>query len=370
VNEYGIHEKDQGAVANIVNQLDLFKNTVNHVSTGSFLYSAHFVPHLLEQMKVATGLVDEEAFASHFGTFSPVSAEIRSDLEQTVDFTGYFDGVERPTGSYITSLGVLNIPGSQYHFTRYISPLRNAQSLADVEAYPWQVIGGLRDDGMAESVAKAHAENRVATCWVGHMYEDAWQIRGYEEFLMDMLVEPQNCEFILDRLCERNTFAAISGAKAGVDMIMSGDDVASQRSLMFDADVWRRFNKSRWARVYAAARAVNPNVPIWYHSDGNIEEIIPDLIEIGVTILNPVQPECVDVDKLKREYGKHLVFDGTIGTQTTMPFGSPEDVRRMVRERKRSVGYDGALILSPTHVLEPEVPVGNVLAFLDEAAAE
>lgn len=187
---------------------------------------------------------------------------------------------------------------------------------------------------------------------------------------MDMLVEPQNCEFILDRLCERNTFAAISGAKAGVDMIMSGDDVASQRSLMFDADVWRRFNKSRWARVYAAARAVNPNVPIWYHSDGNIEEIIPDLIEIGVTILNPVQPECVDVDKLKREYGKHLVFDGTIGTQTTMPFGSPEDVRRMVRERKRSVGYDGALILSPTHVLEPEVPVGNVLAFLDEAAAE
>jgi uroporphyrinogen decarboxylase len=202
------------------------------------------------------------------------------------------------------------------------------------------------------------------------MYEDAWQIRGYEEYLMDMIAAPEICEFIMDKLCERNIFAATAAARAGVDFIMSGDDVASQRAMMFDVELWRKFNKCRWAKVYAAAREINPNIPIWYHSDGNIEDIIPDLIEIGVTIINPVQPECVDVNKLKHQYGRHLVFDGTIGTQTTMPFGSPDDVRRMVRERKKSVGYDGALILSPTHVLEPEVPIENILAFLGEAASE
>jgi uroporphyrinogen decarboxylase len=76
----------------------------------------------------------------------------------------------------------------------------------------------------------------------------------------------------------------------------------------------------------------------------------------------------MDLVKLKREYGKDLVFDGTIGTQTTMPFGSPDDVRNRVREAKKEYGYDGALIISPTHVLEPEVPVENVLAFFETCA--
>jgi uroporphyrinogen decarboxylase len=109
-------------------------------------------------------------------------------------------------------------------------------------------------------------------------------------------------------------------------------------------------------------------VRIWYHSDGNIAEIIPELIEIGVDILNPVQPECMDLVRLKQDFGDRLVFDGTIGTQSTMPFGTPEDVRTVVRDRIAKLGGDGALILSPTHVLEPEVPIENIRAFFDAAA--
>ncbi len=121
--------------------------------------------------------------------------------------------------------------------------------------------------------------------------------------------------------------------------------------------------KERWAKVYAAAREIKPDIQIWYHSDGNIEEIIPEMIEIGLTVLNPVQPECIDVVKLKKLYGKKMVFDGTVGTQTTMPFGSPEEVKKVVRTRKKELGYDGVLMLSPTHVLEPEVSVENIEAF-------
>jgi uroporphyrinogen decarboxylase len=117
--------------------------------------------------------------------------------------------------------------------------------------------------------------------------------------------------------------------------------------------------------VYEAARRIKPDIEIWYHSDGNITDIIPELIDIGVTILNPVQPECMDIHEIKRRYGDKLVLDGTIGTQTTMPFGTTDEVRRTVRSRVRDLGRDGALILSPTHVLEPEVPVENVMAFLE-----
>ena len=164
---------------------------------------------------------------------------------------------------------------------------------------------------------------------------------------------------------QRNMLAAVAYARAGVDLIRCGDDVANQKAMMFAPDLWRKMMLSRWKRVWHEIKRIHPDCRIWYHSDGNIEPIIPELIEIGVTILNPVQPECLDPVMLKRKYGKDLVFDGTIGTQTTMPFGTVSDVKNTVRERIDSLGYDGALILSPTHVLEPEVPIENIEAFIE-----
>jgi len=152
---------------------------------------------------------------------------------------------------------------------------------------------------------------------------------------------------------------------AGADELHTGDDVASQNALMFSREHWREFIKAKWTKVYAAAKEIKPDIQIRYHSDGNITEIIPELIEIGVTILNPLQPECVDVEDIKKKYGDRIVIDGTIGTQTTMPFGTPDDVRECVKKRVETLGQDGALILSPTHILEPEVPIENILAFVE-----
>lgn len=122
--------------------------------------------------------------------------------------------------------------------------------------------------------------------------------------------------------------------------------------------------KSRWPKVYAAAKEIKPDIHIWYHSDGNITDIIDDLVEIGVTILNPVQPECVDPLAIRKRYGKKLAFDGCIGTQTTFPFGTQEEMRKTVIEMGRNLdGLNGGLMLSPTHILEPEVSPDNVIAF-------
>jgi len=96
-----------------------------------------------------------------------------------------------------------------------------------------------------------------------------------------------------------------------------------------------------------------------------VREVIPDLIEIGFDVLNPIQPECMDPAALKREYGDRLSFWGCIGTQTTMPFGSTDDVRAAVKWTIENVGYDGGLLIAPTHVLEPDVPWENIMALYE-----
>ena len=182
---------------------------------------------------------------------------------------------------------------------------------------------------------------------------------------MDMVARPEWCEFILEKMKQRNMAKACAAARAGVDYIITGDDIANQRAMTFALDQWRKLMKPRWAEVYSAVKAIKPDIQKWYHSDGDIMDVIPELIEIGVTILNPVQPECLDPVRVKKKYGDKIVLDGTIGTQTTMPFGTPDKVRRVVKERIETLGYDGALILSPTHVLEPEVPIENIEAFVE-----
>jgi uroporphyrinogen decarboxylase len=153
-----------------------------------------------------------------------------------------------------------------------------------------------------------------------------------------------------------------------VDVIMFGDDVGTQKALMMSVETWRKWVKPATAATIAAAKAVNPDVIALYHSDGVIYDIIPELIEIGVDVLNPVQPECVDPLVLKEQYGDRLSFWGTIGTQTTMPFGTPEEVRENVRQMIQTVGKGGGLLIAPTHLLEPEVPVENVVAYINACA--
>jgi uroporphyrinogen decarboxylase len=198
------------------------------------------------------------------------------------------------------------------------------------------------------------------------MYENSWQIRGYEEFLMDLLTQQEWAELLLDRFCENNVRTAAAVARAGYDCLSTGDDVANQNALMMRPAVWRELMKPRWARVIEAARTIKPDIHVWYHSDGNVEEILDDLVEIGITILNPVQPECMDPVRIRRRFGKRLAFDGCIGTQTTFPFGKPADMRRVIRELASALdAKSGGLMLSPTHVLEPEVPPENVVAFFE-----
>jgi uroporphyrinogen decarboxylase len=348
------------------NQLDIFRATVAHETHEEFLFYSNFTPDLEKRIRDKFAIDKDTNLREYFGMYSPVEVNLKApDNYVKPDFREYFSDISIPNGAFINSLGVLEVPGSMYHFTGYVSPLRNAEDLSEIEKFPFPSLENYTEGHMASQVEAAHKEHKVTCCSLTHMYEDAWQIRGYTQFLMDMVTKPENCQYILDKICERNLKRAEAAVRAGVDVLISGDDVANQRALMFSPKDWRNYMKSRWAKVYEAARRIKPDIQIWYHSDGNIEEIIPELIEIGVTILNPVQPECINPVDIKKRYGKELVLDGAVGTQTLMPFGTPTEIMETIQDYKRSLGYDGAFIISPTHILEPEVSLENVVSFIE-----
>lgn len=283
------------------------------------------------------------------------------------DYSGYHPDHEHgKDGFTIDANGCGHQSTGFYHFTEYISPLRDADDFKDLETYPLASNEGWSDAAMREAKVRAEAAGTYSQIFVGHMYERSWQVRGYEPFLMDLVSDREWAELLLDRFCDNNLRVAEAAARADYDCIATGDDVANQTALMFQPDLWRAVMKPRWAKVIAAARAIKPDIQVWYHSDGNLEVILDDLVEIGVTILNPVQPECMDPLAIRKRFGRRLAFDGCVGTQTTFPFGTPQDMRDRVRELADSLdGLKGGLMLSPTHVLEPEVTPENVQAFFE-----
>ena len=144
-----------------------------------------------------------------------------------------------------------------------------------------------------------------------------------------------------------------------------------QTGMLLSVEMWRQHLKPRLAKVIDAIREASGDRKVWvhYHSDGNILPIVPELIELGVDILNPVQPECMDAAELTRRFGRKLGLSGMVGTQTTMPFGTPEDVRHRVREIAAlhlHRDHPARVMIAPTHVLEPDVPFANILALVEE----
>ncbi len=282
------------------------------------------------------------------------------------DYSAYYEGRTFARAVRRDEWGVVREEGGFMHFTHIESPLIGAASRSDIVNYPVPDLDApYRWEHVPEQVANHHAAGFSVTGHVGHTFETAWQIRGIQEFLTDLVVNPDWCEALIAKLAVVNVAKVRYLAGAGVDVLRIGDDVGTQHGMMFSPAIWRSLFKPVLREYIALAKQINPDVLIWYHSDGDIRDIIPDLIEIGLDILNPVQPECMDPVELKREYGRDLAFWGTIGTQTVMPFGTPDDVRETVRRMIDTVGSGGGLCLAPTHVLEPEVPIANIEAFMD-----
>lgn len=201
-----------------------------------------------------------------------------------------------------------------------------------------------------------------------NFFKSAWELRGFERLLMDLYDDPVFVDRLLDRVFEFKVEESVQLARRGVDIISFAGDVAAQQGMMMNPAIWRRFFKPRLQGVIQAVRMEVPETRFFFHSDGDVSDIVPDIAEIGFDILDPVQPECMDPAWVKRTAGDRLTLHATISAQQTLPYGTPEDVRREVRERFETCGAGGGLILAPNNVVQDDVSTENLLALYDEAA--
>jgi uroporphyrinogen decarboxylase len=322
-----------------------------------------FTPPKEAEFRRRTG---EESPAEHF-RLEPRYVSI-APTRTARDFSAYLGDVADL--DHHDEWGVGAISAGFHHFERMVHPLRSAGSPRDIAAYPWpDVLAPYRWASVADDV-KVWQNRGYPVCGsppgscAGSLFETSWYLRGQEQLLIDLFDNPDLGTALLDTVNNTLIEGARRFAQVGVDILKLGDDFGSQRAMLVSPALWRMWFKSRLAAIISAAKRIKPDILVFYHSDGDIEAIIPDLIEIGLDILNPVQPECMDPAQIKRRYGDRLSFWGAIGTQSTMPFGDADEVRRVVRERIETMGPEG-ILLAPTHVLEPEVPWENIVAFVE-----
>jgi uroporphyrinogen decarboxylase len=255
-----------------------------------------------------------------------------------------------------------------YYYEIHRRPLSHARSEADIAAFPMP--DPHRPDiwrWAADEIEKYKDEFGLIGDLETTIFELSWNLVGLEKFLMDLAEDRGYVGKLLDKVLEYHLACGLKMVDLGVDMVWTGDDFGTQQSMLISPDIWRRVFKPRMRDLFQELKRRNGGVKIAYHSCGSILPIIPDLIEIGLDVLNPIQPSAreMDLGMLKNLYGKDLAFFGGVDEQYTLPFGTPEEVRKEVRLRIAQAGKGGGFIVAPAHNVQPDTPTENILAFYE-----
>lgn len=327
-----------------------------------------FTPEFAERLRMDLQIRGEKIHNPHGGGNT---YELERSLGQDMLLTsvGWANSYYQQSGVYVDEWGVTwkSFPYQTRFGTGHYTEMVE-RPLADRGAIGrYRPPDPERPDLYAEAertLREFRAEYWIVGVTVTTIFETAWALRGYEQLMMDFVEDPEYAACVLDIPYRYHLTAAEHLVRMGVDMIWIGDDVGTQRGMLISPHHWRRFLKPLMATFISRIKALNPALKIAYHSDGNIYPIIPELIEIGVDVLNPIQPACMDPERLKQEYGDRLCFWGSIDEQKTLPFGTPADVRAEILSRIRTLGRGGGLILGPTHHVQLDTPIENFRAMI------
>ena len=253
-------------------------------------------------------------------------------------------------------------------------PLEQAQSLEEIRDYPkWPSPDWFDYDGVREQVAQARRTGRAVVFMGDRMnrcaqLKPAMYVRGVEQILLDLVLNPDVAEYLFARITEfyleyaRRTFEA---AGDGLDVFFTGDDFGTQNGPFISPEMWRRFLRPGFQAFVDLGKQHGYTVA--HHTCGSVKALIPDMIECGLDVLNPLQPDVHDMDhgELKAAFGERLSFHGSISIQRTLPFGTPEDVRREVAQRFEALGPGGGFIFCTAHNIQADTPLDNVEALFD-----
>jgi uroporphyrinogen decarboxylase len=235
------------------------------------------------------------------------------------------------------------------------------EALADYE-FPDPHLPG-RFDAVDERLKQRGERYVVASVWFT-LFERLWMLRGFENMLTDPYTDEANFRRLRDRIVEYDLAIIDQWLARGVDGVFFSDDWGSQRGLLMNPDDWRRFYRPSYEVLFDRVRSSGAHA--WMHLCGDITAILPDLIDIGLNVLNPVQPQAMDVRHLSREFGSKVCFFGGVDVQGTLARGTQEDVKREVHELVALFGkFNGGYIGGTSHSIMPETPLDNVIALYE-----
>jgi uroporphyrinogen decarboxylase len=295
-----------------------------------------------------------------FAEFSPA--------DNQDEFRRYLD--QLPTDIHIGSQAQLRT----YHEWQYhpqngtARPLSDIRSIADLADFALPALSQpARHSGLTKQVKRWHTRGLAVAGSPPHLggelFEAVWRLRGFENFMIDLVQRPHIAAYLLDQLTSMLIENALILARAGVDILLLDDDVAMPNRLLIGPNTWREYFKPRLAKVINLAREESPDLLVFYHCDGNFARLIPDLVDIGINVINPVQPDCMDAVAIKREFGYKLAMWGTVGTSRLWDWGTTNQVRDEVRHRIKTLG-PGGLLLSPAYDID-YTPFENIVAFIE-----
>jgi len=251
-------------------------------------------------------------------------------------------------------------------------PLAGAESIDDLRAFRWPSTAWFDYESIPGQIHETNADG-VERCIMikgGNPFETAWYMRGFERAFIDLATDSGLIGFVMEKVTDfyvAHTRKVLEAARGAIDLIFTADDIGHQQGLLLSLAMWREHIRPHHARLNAAVHEYGARVI--YHSDGAVMEAVPDLICMGVDVLQALQFDAAGMDPrtLKDAYGDRLCFEGGVSVQRTLPFGAPEDVRRETLDLIAVLGRNGGYIIGPSHQIQAGTPPENIAALFDTA---
>jgi len=320
-----------------------------------------------------------EAWASlrkHLGVKTNADVEDALDIDLRWVAAPFIGPTERsaiPLGSEGTDFWGCHIRKVENEFNAYFEfdyhPLANARSVADVNRHDWPRLDWWDYRAIPAAIQAANRkEPRAIIYFAGGAFETPWYIRGLEAFMIDLYEDPQIVDAICSHVTEyyvQRACRAIEAAQGQIDMIGSGGDIGSQRGMMVSPDVWRERIKPYTGKIISTFK--KQGLATFYHSCGSLVPVIADLIEVGLDVLDPIQPGAAGMtpEELFPAFGDRLTFHGGIDEQQLLPHGTPKQVYDETTRIIDILGAKGGFIVSPSHQVQGDTPPENIVAIYD-----
>jgi uroporphyrinogen decarboxylase len=303
-------------------------------------------------------------------------SDVRGVHDREPDWVREKNRTREPGSPYFNSWGVGSVEGDPGTWFPAIHPLAETHAIEAIEAYPWPDMNDptrvAHVQAEAQRLSEANQYAILATPWLAFPLERAFAMQRMDRLMLNLGRYPDFVRALLTKiaeLCKTLMGHFLREIGENIDMIKIGDDLGMQNSLLMSPKMYREIVKPIHADYISFIKS-HTKAKLFFHTDGDVFPLIPDFIEMGVDVLNPIQTSAgkmSNLEELKKQFGKNIIFCGAIDTHRILPFGTPEDVRAEVKRIIQILGKDGGYMLASVHTIMSDVPPENVLAMVDAA---